>query len=1309
MGIRFRYFLFLAFVTVFVNNLWGAEQFRKLSTPDGLSNRRVLAMAKDSKGYFWFATRLAIDRYDGDKFLSYPVAEGEKVRGVISDREGRVFAFTEKSVYQFREDRDSFLIVVKSKDVCKKNAASTINTIYFDGRNRLWMALASGLYHSQNMTSWILCHELGNYPVYSFADGGDDGFWVGRSNGVAQIKLGANKEFFVSYPPGVKAVNHFRIQSLYYDKITRKLWIGTFSDGLFTYSSGAAGVQRTIPGPTTPPVRAITGVSDTDIWVGYDGWGIFVYNRFDNSLVKTYTQNNEASLESNGIYHIFKDRASTWVCTYTGGIFVYDRTKPNFRLLAPTGSGGGSFADSHINAVLEDSEGEIWFGTNNGINIYNPLRKTWRNILQNRGKEGSRVILSLYEDRNQNVWVGGFATDLIRINKRTGAVKKILIPSSEAYHITQNYIYSILEDRDGMVWLGGVISDFIRYNPKTDNFTKYNIKGINKIVELNGNTLILGTVNGLFLFDKRNGNHRKLNLRKLSNNSAVPSYPFINNIVRDPKNPSVVWIGSDGNGLLNYNISTQEVQHFTTSYGLSSNYVYGILFDKFNRLWVSTENGLNCLTLGGEHSIFRLHGLPESTFNFLAYYKLRSGEMVWGTPRGGVEIDPEDILEQETCPFNLRFNGLYVYYDKQVTGKPGSGLTEGIDDTRSVLLSYSQRSFSFDFFNVGFPAKKHILYSWKLKGFDNGWSTPTSDHKAVYTNIPWGRYTFMVKAINTSNGKESDVRTIEVEVMPPFWATPIAYLIYVILLLGTISLLAKLYRNRVESQNSEEKINFFVNMAHDIRIPITLIKAPLNEIEQESLTESGQSALKLAQRNTQKLFNMVNQLLDFQKVGLSAINLHVEETHINHFINELLYNFMLPAKEKGIEIDFIPLSNNPLLWIDRQKVNLILENLLSNAIKYSGNGGSIRVVLQLNSGVLLLEVADSGIGIPAKAQGQIFNRFFRAPNTINSNEVGSGIGLLLTKKLVLLHKGKISFVSQEHCGTTFRVELPVVRSSYSTEEIIENESIHEAVGGEEDEADNKLKVLFVEDNDELRSYLSRLLCKEYRVEEATNGEEALELIKAESPDFVISDIIMPKLSGIELCAKLKNNVETCHIPVVLLTSLSDRDDVIRGLNAGADDYITKPFDLPILLNKIKTILNNRALFRRKYMDKLELIESDSQLNNLDKQFMKRVIQTIEDNISNEEFSVETLASELAMSRSVFFKKLKALTDQSPADLVRDIRMKRAADLLREQRYSVNEIAYLTGFPNPKYFSTAFKKYYGSTPTIFLEKEKGGRK
>lgn len=546
---------------------------------------------------------------------------------------------------------------------------------------------------------------------------------------------------------------------------------------------------------------------------------------------------------------------------------------------------------------------------------------------------------------------------------------------------------------------------------------------------------------------------------------------------------------------------------------------------------------------------------------------------------------------------------------------------------------------------------------------------------------------------------------MRITILHPWWDTWIAWMVYTLLAVTVVYYLIRAYKNKLEARDSDQKIRFFINVAHDIRTPLTLIKAPLNEIEQEPLTENAQSALALAKRNTEKLLNMVTQLLDFQKIEREAMSLQVEETSLFAFISNLISNFEPLAHEKGIHLHTELSSEECKGYIDQRKISIILDNLLSNSVKYTKPNGNVWIKGSVENGMLTMKVMDDGIGISDSDQKKLFHRFYRGENAANSKETGSGIGLLLTKKMTLLHKGDISFSSNEGVGTMFSIRIPIAQKNYSSVELLKKDpAVQKKVIyslESENKSEKKNKLLIVEDNEELRGYLAHYLGRDYQVLESANGQSALEMVGKETPDFIISDVMMPMLSGMELCQKLKSNIETCHIPIILLTSLAEREDVIKGLNAGADDYITKPFDLSVLQTKIASIINNRRLYHKKFIDKSAFNEESAVINELDKKFMEKVVGYIEEKMMQEDFSIDTLSLEMAMSRSVFFKKIKSLTGQSPQDLIRDIKMKKAITLLSEKKYNIGEIAYLTGYPNAKYFSTAFKKYYGKTPSEYI--------
>lgn len=1283
-----------------------ASFFKELSVKNGLSNRKVYAVTKDHDGYLWFVTHSGIDRYNGDTFSSYELPENdaqgnEFPKGIIVDTTGKIYTYSDKNIYYFDQYSDAF----KPLKRFKHRSSETITTLYATEHQQLLIGTTEGLY---------LFSEAGSQQGIRLPKPGaihsiypdKSSFWVGSAHGVYKLNQNSMGQYTILQESEMEQVNKSRIQSLYFDPLTKCLWIGTFAEGLKIYNTEE---QKWLSPPSSFlsfPIRKITPIDHNKIWLGIDGVGIQEYNRFTFEKLHEYSQSEKGlnHIKANGIYDILNDDTFVWICTYTSGIFIYNKKQIVNRTYSYKENDPNGLSNNQVNAIFEDSRGNLWFGTDKGVSVFQTKSRTWKHFLE-KNPMGHSVVLCIYEDSQHRIWTGGYASDLTCIDPQTGKTESIQLTNR-----TKNYVYSIYEDDQQTMWFGGIINNLTQYNPRTKTTKQYKIKGINKIKKYNRDTLLLGTNHGLLFFHTQTGKTETVNLKQLSDNKALHAYPFINSLCFDPSLPNVLWIGTEGDGIYRYAIKQQEVKHYSTQNGLSSNNICGIQSDRLGRLWVSTENGLNCFTPSKAQfeAFYEIDGLPNNAFNFLAYTTLRNGNMLWGTPSGAIEINPNNYDEKEQDAFNLRFDSFTLFYSKATPNYEHSPLKKPIDETEVIDLTHKQHSFSFDFINLAFFNNSQILYSWKLEGFDEQWSTPSTEHKATYTNITPGEYTFIVKAFRADNPEFSTTREIRIEIAPPFWATSWAIFIYVVLFGIIAYFIIKIYKERLDAKDSDQKIRFFVNIAHDIRTPLTLIKAPLNEIEQEDLSENGLSAVKLAKKNTEKLLNMVTQLLDFQKTEREAMGLHIEQTPIHAFIQGCVDNFQLLAKEKQINLQFQQPETEEYDWVDRRKLTIILDNLLSNAIKYTNPHGNVLVKVHHKEQKLHLTLTDDGIGISAKAQKKLFNRFYRAENAANSNETGSGIGLLLTKRMVILHKGQISFSSSEGIGTTFHIEIPISQSAYQQSEIIEkgnNKAETSQTLHDEHESDkNRIKLLLVEDNEELRSYLSQYLQKYYHVIEASNGAKALEQVKKDSPDFIISDILMPEMTGTELCRALKTNIETCHIPVILLTSLAEREDIIEGFNAGADDYITKPFDLSVLESKIQAILKNRILYRKKYIDKSAFSDESNTVNEIDRNFMCKIVNHIEEQMVNEDFSIDTLAVEMAMSRSVFYKKIKSLTSQNPQEFIRDLKMKKAVRLIREQKYSIGEIAYLTGYPNAKYFSTAFKKFYGCTPTSYLEKE-----
>ncbi len=1280
-----------------------ALPFKGISTKDGLSNRRVLMSAKDNDGYIWFATRIGIDRYNGESFVHYNLSGttgdvAEFPKGIFHDKNKNIHTFSDRHIYRYSAEHDKFLRIPNIRIPYHES----INTVSFDPMGHLWIGTTGNLYTVSESDSAL--HSIRQKTsVYSILFKNQKHGWAGTSKGIFHLSKREDDSYQSNRETVLSELNNKRIQTLYYDSLTQNLWIGTFNNGLYRYNESSKDLDTSNSSPHKLPIRSINAIGSDRIWVGMDGEGIYEYNRFDGKLIDEYSkeQNGYKRIPSNSIYHILENGNSVWISTYTGGVFVYNKSKLVPAFYNNTEYNRESLADNHVNCVLEDKQHRIWMGTNQGISRFDPEKKEWKHFLQDNTAPNT-IILSLHQDHEGNVWAGGYSCDIVYID-RSDRIHKPNLAIGDNKQNRQQYAYAIYQDENKDIWIGGIINGLIKYSPSQEKTQRFPIKGINHILPFGKDSLLLASNQGVMVFNKKTKIYSFLQSDSLS-----PLKINIQRLCILPEHPNELWIGTEGRGVIKYDINTNQWQQYSQANGLSSNSICGLQYDQQGRLWISTENGLNCLSPKHNHidAFYEPDGLPDNTLNFRSHCLLHNGHIVWGTPSGAFELNPDEYSWKQDKAYNLHFEEFALFNVPMSPQKENSPLQTTIDKTERITLKHNQHSFSFRFLNLGYLNAAKQLYSWYLDGFDEMWSIPTDHHHAVYTNIPPGKYIFHVKVFNGGNEENYQERTMRITILHPWWDTWMAWMVYTLLTVTIIYYLVKAYKNKLEARDSDQKIRFFINVAHDIRTPLTLIKAPLNEIEQEPLTDNAKLALTLAKRNTEKLLNMVTQLLDFQKIEREAMSLQVEETSIFAFINNLISNFEPLVHEKGIHIHTELSSEEYRGYIDQRKISIILDNLLSNSIKYTKPNGNVWIKGYVENNMLMIKVVDDGIGISDSDQKKLFRRFYRGENATNSKETGSGIGLLLTKKMALLHKGDISFSSNEGVGTTFTIKIPVSQNNYSSVELIKKDPVAEKKTVHLPDSENKSekkksKLLIVEDNEELRSYLAHYLSRNYQVLESANGQLALETASKETPDFIISDVMMPVLSGTDLCRQLKSNIETCHIPIILLTSLAEREDIINGLNAGADDYITKPFDLSVLQTKIAGIINNRRLYHKKFIDKSAFNEESAIINELDKKFMEKVVGYIEDKMMQEDFSIDTLSLEMAMSRSVFFKKIKSLTGQSPQELIRDIKMKKATTLLSENKYNIGEIAYLTGYPNAKYFSTTFKKYYGKTPSEYI--------
>lgn len=877
------------------------------------------------------------------------------------------------------------------------------------------------------------------------------------------------------------------------------------------------------------------------------------------------------------------------------------------------------------------------------------------------------------------------------------------------------YIRSIIKTADDDIWSGGYYN-LKRIDLKRKTLRLYpKLNSITSILEKDSKQMWIGTATGLYLLEKESGKYQRIEL-PVESMYIYSLYQARNGLL---------YIGTSGSGLLIYDPEKRTFTHYhRDNCALISNNIYTILSDTDDDIIMSTENGLSSYYPAEKlfHNWTKDQGLMASHFNAGSGTLRKNGNFIFGSSDGAIEFNKEMKIPRKYSS-KIVLSDLTIFYQTVYPGDENSPLSTDIDDTKELELSYSQNIFSLKVSSINYDYPSNILYSWKLEGFYDQWSRPGNENIIRFTNLSPGEYTLHIRAVSNEDKRiVLEERAMQISIAQPIWLSFWAMLVYAIVLAVIAIIVLRIIILRKQRKVSDEKIHFFINTAHDIRTPLTLIKAPLEEIrEREALTKDGISNMNTALRNVNALLRLTTNLINFERADVYSSELYISEYELNTYLTETFNAFRPYASVKHINFTYESNFRYLNVWIDKEKMDSILKNIISNALKYTPENGSVHIYASETNDSWNVEVNDTGIGIPANEQKKLFKIHFRGSNAINSKVTGSGIGLMLVWKLVHLHKGKINLSSVEHQGSSIKISFPKDSKHFhkahlatrtrelSTEQVphVSPAEIYEKAKKQHDQ--NLQRLLIVEDNDELRNYLTHTLSDNYTIQTCSNGKEALTIVKEYMPELIISDIMMPEMRGDELCAAIKNDIETSHIPIILLTALNDEKNILEGLKIGADEYIVKPFNIGILKATIANLLTNRALLKSKYAN-LEVSEEEEVSPNcatdLDWKFIATVKKSVEENIDNPAFNVDVLCNLLNMSRTSFYNKLKALTDQAPADYIRLIRLKRAAALLKTGQHSVTEISELTGFNDVKYFREVFKKHFKMSPSKYCKE--GGK-
>lgn len=1306
-----------------------AQIFEYIDMDNGLSSRRVLSIQQDKQNYIWILTHKGLDRYNGKQFKHYqlhrcnnPLSFYPNLNFLYTDKDSTIWEVGKDGfVFRYDEQRDSFQLAFDLRATFPALKKAPISSVYMDSEANIWFCT--------NQSQYIYnYHQSKNYqlsPVISdkiicITQAEKNKYYLASEHLLYEVQLKGEQltEIKKIQLPNVHLIDH-----IYYHSPTKQLIINTLLDKLFIYdikekqlesignSMKDIGVNKIIPSKKEKDV----------LLIATDGDGVYKLNLKQLTLNHFLKEDTHKPNKMNGsiIKDIYMDSANRiWNVIYPTGITIYTEKYPAYEWFMHSANYTNSLANNCINGVMEDSEGDSWYATSNGICYFDVSENKWINFSPSHSPNGERsenhIFTSLCESSPGIILAGGYMSSIYKIDKRTKEVTFFQQQNIRQGEGPDKYIRSIYRDNERLIWIGG----FYRlksYSLTTKEVCEYNIGyPITCITQKDEHSLWIGTINGVFVFDK---------LKK----QAIPldtefDIQCINMIYNDPSG-NYTYFGTYGDGLFIFEKKTRKVtRYYDENCGLISNNIYSIVPDRNGDLYLGTENGLSFFDIKANKFInwTKEQGLLAASFNPNAAIHSRDGYMIFGSNEGVIVL-PDSIQLPETFSSHMIFSDLSIMYRTVHPGEKNSPLTQALDKTSCIELDYDQNTFSMNVSSINFDNPSNIMYSWKLEGFYDCWSPPSSDNLIRYTNLSPGNYTLRVRAILMDNHQILEEREIQILIGRPIWMTFWTFLLYALIIIGISYAIIRYQMIRRDKQISQAKINFFMQTAHDIRTPLTLIKAPLGEIlKNEQLTEQGTTNLNLAIQSTDNLSELANNLMDFQKEELYSSKISVVRYELNQYIQNYMQQFKAYAEQKGIDFQYKSSFTSLEVWIDQNKIDSILQNLLSNALKYTPKGGSVTIETDHNKNRWILTIKDTGIGIPKEDLKKLFKFLFRGKNATNQLITGSGVGMLLTYRLIKNHEGKISFSSTENVGTTFQLSFPIQSEHYQyrnegVDQNLRTVLLQDGIVAPMPEAEqtqitahpDSPRIMIVEDNASLRLFLMKSLSDIYQVDGAENGQEAIDKIKVQQPDLIISDVMMSVMDGETMCRTLKSDIETSHIPIILLTALGDKKDILRGLETKADMYITKPFDLMVLRANISNILENREIIRKKLQQASVNIESKTEdipmPTNLDNEFMQKVTVLVKENLGKD-LTVDTLCAGMNMSRTSFYNKIKALTGMAPNDFIRNIRMQEAAALLKSQRYTVAEVADMMGFADPKYFTDTFKKFYGVPPSIYKKNE-----
>ncbi|APA65152.1 hybrid sensor histidine kinase/response regulator transcription factor [Maribacter sp. 1_2014MBL_MicDiv] len=1321
-------------------------KFEHYNDDSGLSHNAVRHIVQDKHGFLWLGTFAGLNRFDGYEFKSYLSSsnDGSKLHNdditalALDEDSNNLWIGTRDGLSLYKTDTHTFNTYLPDRNDSKSLPEGEIRSVYVDKFKRIWVGTKnSGLYILNVETNTFRKVQIENFNyIKAIVEDRNGNIWIGsyESGGVAKLMLDSKGEisqkhiYTLTFPNSTEKNPYL---NFIYEDAKSDIFIGT-REGLYKLNKGSnefvnLEIENTeIRDGLGPYFLSVTQADDGKYWVGTLG-GLIVCNQLEDIAKGEYKWHysvltDDTSLVDNLVSALFFDSSGVlWIGT-EDGLDKYDPFENQFN----SNKDISLHIDNQVPRIRGFSktyDGKVVVATrHNGLFISNEVAFL---PLYNNQKD----IASIYSIDGVTFYCGLWNGKLLVYDYKKNRSKEFNI-GFEQSPIFAFETYAKDQLLVGSFGEGALILNTTELKNGTD--TEIFLKGyqINEIVKQNDSSIWFATETGVVNYLK--GENSFEYYTSSSTSDAGLLHDNVSDIMLDHEGR--LWAATR-KGLNLFDFNTKKFVPLDEPSELADKWITDMLTYTNGDIWFNMNSNSVARLKSNlkSHNIYDVKsGNRLDVFSSSGFYNFDDSNIFLGGKNGIIYFSPHAISENKIAktPIITEFKIQNEVIEPGVEINGQIPLLKDVNDIKNVTLEYKNRNFSLQFSTPSYVKEKLNSFEYMLEGFDEDWISTSSNSRTVqYTNLFPGEYTFKIKSSN-SDGYWSNVNSYNIIIKPPFWLTYQALILFIAFLVLVIYLIRKEMKNRLrlkqelvtEKVNRErdiklnnEKLRFFTNISHELRTPLTLILGPAKQLLEESNENSSdyqKSRFNLIHQNASRLLNLVNQVLDFRKAQTGELKLKVSKTDILLFTTNTFDSFKEFAFNKQIDFNIISEVEHLFGWIDRDKFDKILYNLLSNAIKFTNKYGHVDLFVKLkenDENTLVIEVSDDGIGIPLKSQEKIFTRFYQATNS-KENNTGSGIGLSLVKSLVELHKGTIVVESKPNEGSTFTVEIPIHRESYSKKEVFEfisNKEISEPetivpIKRKTTNTDIKDKILVIEDNTELRKYLIDYLSTYYKVYEAENGEEGLQLCRKIKPMLCVADVMMPVMDGLEFCNELKNDEFISHIPVILLTALSENEDKVKGYDVGADSYLVKPFDPSLLKSVIVNTIKTRLELKAKFSDEVESEVGLLTHSPIDRELMDQVTNIIEEHIDDVDLTTNVLCQELGMSSSKLYRKIKELTDLAPNEFIRTIRLKKSAKLLRSKKYNVSEVTNLVGFNDPLYFSRCFKKQFGFPPSKLLK-------